>query len=211
MADRHRHLVLFELAELLAGVRGDWSGRAVGGLARILTRRTSDRWDGMELDRLAGFEHPGDGRDADGRDIADEGLAELEAWVLDWLRLVSYTPPITTASLAVAATLRARDAFARYDYVGGVIATAEAASAYCDLAQAVRVAGGWVDRATLEHVQRLVSRALEHTESVREARRGVDPLMVKWCATRGRPAPRRNGTATPERTTRADTPVSRGT
>ena len=39
MADRHRHLVRRELAELLAGSRSDWSGRAVGGLARILTRR----------------------------------------------------------------------------------------------------------------------------------------------------------------------------
>lgn len=168
MADRHRVLVLDELEQLRAGERGEWSGRAVGGLARILTRRHSDRWDGLALDRLIIDDQPGDGRDADGRTI-DDGRSEVVAWVLDWLRVVDHTPPIVAARAAVAATLRARDAFARYNYVSGAVYTAEAAAAYCDLASVVRAGGGWVERATLEHVERLVDLALAWTERVREA------------------------------------------
>lgn len=102
------------------------------------------------------------------------GRVDLEAWVLDWLRLVFYTPGVVTVRSAVVASERAMNAFAAYDYVSGALHTAEAAVAYASLP--VRAAGGWVDRATLEHVQWLVSRALERTEAVREARRGLDLL-----------------------------------
>jgi hypothetical protein len=141
--DRHRLLVLDELEQLHAGPRivdgamriPAWSGRAVGRLASILTRRHSDRWDGLELDRLAA-DH--------------EGREEIVAWVLDWLRVVAAERQTTTW--------------------GGGFTAADQRPRVVE----VRVAAGWVERATLEHVERLVDLALAWTERVREAKRGAD-------------------------------------
>jgi hypothetical protein len=164
MGDRHRLLVLDELEQLRAGARGEWSGRAVGGLARILTRRHHEQWDEIALDLLAGT----------GANPCDEGRRDIIAWVLDWLRVVAATPPIVAAARSV---MQAKEAAMRYDFTSMAAHTVAATLGYCAQHETVRVRAGWVDHATLEHVERLVDLALAWTERVREARRGVDRLM----------------------------------